>query len=48
MESAPDYEPKADAYEAPEGVLKVAIRTIADDELESLNEASRRAPKQVH
>ena len=48
MESIPEHEPKVDVYEAPNGVLKVIVRTIDDEELESLRESRRRPPKRAH
>ena len=33
MESDSQHEPKVDVYEAPNGVLKVIVRTIDDEEL---------------
>ena len=48
METSPEYRPEVNVYEAPDGVLDVIIRTVADDELEALRETRRRAPKRVH
>ena len=48
MESLPNHEPKVDVYEAPDGVLNVIVRTIDDEELESLLESRRREPKRAH
>lgn len=48
METLPDSDPSVDVYEAPDGVLDVIIRTIADDDLDALRESQRAAPKRVH
>jgi hypothetical protein len=48
MESSPDHEPTVDVYEAPDGVLNVVVRTIDDEELESLRASRRREPKGAH
>ena len=48
METSPDYWPKIQVYEAPDGVLDAVIETIDDHELEAIRKSNRRAPKRVH
>jgi hypothetical protein len=47
MESVPENQPKVLVYEAADGVLTVAIRTVTDAELDRLSRQSRREPKRV-
>jgi hypothetical protein len=47
MELIPDREPTLDVHDAPDGTLDVIIRTIDDDELESLRKSRRREPKRA-